>query len=142
MDGAIEKSAMRKVYMRLLPFAILSYFLAYIDRINVSFAGLTMRGDLDILPLRRRNRDLVQAADKSTPTTPGTALREGHVEGDGFGNRYLEAGRGPVLVHLHGAGIYFRTADFFGDADFFRGTAFGAKGGSSEIAAFGVECDV
>jgi ACS family tartrate transporter-like MFS transporter len=48
MDGAIEKSAMRKVYMRLLPFAILSYFLAYIDRINVSFAGLTMRGDLDM----------------------------------------------------------------------------------------------
>src|SRR5712672_1662930 len=38
----------RKVYMRLLPFAILSYFLAYIDRINVSFAGLTMRGDLDM----------------------------------------------------------------------------------------------
>jgi hypothetical protein len=32
----------------LLPFAILSYFLAYIDRINVSFAALTMRGDLDI----------------------------------------------------------------------------------------------
>ena len=28
MDEAIEKSAMRKVYMRLLPFAILSYFLA------------------------------------------------------------------------------------------------------------------
>jgi MFS transporter, ACS family, tartrate transporter len=39
---------MRKVYMRLLPFAILSYFLAYIDRINMSFAGLTMRGDLDM----------------------------------------------------------------------------------------------
>src|SRR6201986_2316849 len=34
--------------MRLLPFAILTYFLAYIDRINVSFAGLTMRGDLDL----------------------------------------------------------------------------------------------
>src|SRR6476659_10445656 len=46
MDGAVEKSAMRKIYMRLLPFAILSYVLAYIDRINVSFAGLTMRGDL------------------------------------------------------------------------------------------------
>ena len=39
MDEAIEKSAMRKIYLRLLPFAILSYFLAYIDRINVSFAG-------------------------------------------------------------------------------------------------------
>src|SRR5262249_9176223 len=32
--------------LRLLPFAIFSYVLAYIDRINVSFAGLTMRGDL------------------------------------------------------------------------------------------------
>ena len=46
MDEAIEKSAMRKIYMRLLPFAILSYFLAYVDRINVSFAALTMRDDL------------------------------------------------------------------------------------------------
>jgi ACS family tartrate transporter-like MFS transporter len=44
----IEKSCMRKIYLRLLPFAILSYFLAYIDRINVSFAALTMRGDLGI----------------------------------------------------------------------------------------------
>jgi ACS family tartrate transporter-like MFS transporter len=39
---------MRKIYIRLLPFAVLSYILAYIDRINVSFAGLTMRGDLDM----------------------------------------------------------------------------------------------
>jgi MFS transporter, ACS family, tartrate transporter len=48
MDVALEKSAMRKIYIRLLPFAVLSYILAYIDRINVSFAGLTMRGDLDM----------------------------------------------------------------------------------------------
>ena len=46
MDRTLERSAMRKVYLRLLPFAVLSYVLAYIDRINVSFAGLTMRGDL------------------------------------------------------------------------------------------------
>jgi MFS transporter, ACS family, tartrate transporter len=46
MDESVEKSAMRKVYLRLLPFAVLSYVLAYIDRINVSFAGLTMQGDL------------------------------------------------------------------------------------------------
>jgi MFS transporter, ACS family, tartrate transporter len=45
---ALEKSAMRKIYLRLLPFAVLSYLLAYIDRINVSFAALTMRGDLGI----------------------------------------------------------------------------------------------
>jgi MFS transporter, ACS family, tartrate transporter len=43
---AVEKSCMRKIYLRLLPFAILSYLLAYIDRINSSFAALTMRGDL------------------------------------------------------------------------------------------------
>ena len=46
MDRTLEYSTMRKVYLRLLPFAVLSYILAYIDRINVSFAGLTMRGDL------------------------------------------------------------------------------------------------
>jgi MFS transporter, ACS family, tartrate transporter len=46
MNASVEKSAMRKVYVRLLPFAVLSYVLAYIDRINVSFAGLTMQGDL------------------------------------------------------------------------------------------------
>src|SRR5207248_841209 len=46
MDRTLERSTMRKVYLRLLPFAVLSYVLAYIDRINVSFAALTMRGDL------------------------------------------------------------------------------------------------
>jgi MFS transporter, ACS family, tartrate transporter len=48
VDDAIEKSAMRKIYLRLLPFAVFSYFLSYIDRINVSFAGLTMREDLHL----------------------------------------------------------------------------------------------
>src|SRR5260370_23523255 len=46
MDAALEASTMRKVYLRLLPFAVLSYVLAYIDRINVSLAALTMRDDL------------------------------------------------------------------------------------------------
>src|SRR5580704_558988 len=48
VDDVVEKSAMRKIYWRLLPFAVLSYLLAYIDRINASFAALTMRGDLDL----------------------------------------------------------------------------------------------
>jgi len=43
---AVEASTMRKVYLRLLPFAVICYILAYIDRINSSFAALTMRGDL------------------------------------------------------------------------------------------------
>jgi len=46
MDAALEASTMRKVYLRLLPFALLSYILAYLDRINVGFGALTMRGDL------------------------------------------------------------------------------------------------
>jgi ACS family tartrate transporter-like MFS transporter len=48
MVRTLEQSTMRKVYLRLLPFAVFSYILAYIDRINVSFAGLTMRGDLNM----------------------------------------------------------------------------------------------
>src|SRR5256714_1068742 len=48
MELVVERSAIRKIYLRLLPFAILSYFLAYIDRINVSFAALTMKDDLSI----------------------------------------------------------------------------------------------
>jgi hypothetical protein len=31
MDVALEKSAMRKIYIRLLPFAVLSYILTYIE---------------------------------------------------------------------------------------------------------------
>ena len=46
MDSTVERSAIRKIYWRLLPIAILMYLLAYIDRINVGFAALTMRGDL------------------------------------------------------------------------------------------------
>lgn len=48
MESAIERSAMFKVYMRLLPFTVIGYFLAYIDRINVSFAALTMNKDIGL----------------------------------------------------------------------------------------------
>jgi ACS family tartrate transporter-like MFS transporter len=48
MDASLEASTMRKVYLRLLPFAVICYVLAYIDRINSSFAALTMRGDLNM----------------------------------------------------------------------------------------------
>ena len=39
-----------------------------------------------------------------TQAAAGAAFREGHVEADGFRIRYAEAGDGPALVHLHGAG--------------------------------------
>lgn len=46
VEAAIEPSAIRKIYWRLLPIAILTYLLAYIDRINVGFAALIVRGGL------------------------------------------------------------------------------------------------
>jgi MFS transporter, ACS family, tartrate transporter len=44
--SSIETTTIHKIYWRLLPIAILSYLLCYVDRINVGFAALTMRGDL------------------------------------------------------------------------------------------------
>jgi pimeloyl-ACP methyl ester carboxylesterase len=43
-------------------------------------------------------------AQEQDSVVPGAKFREGHVEADGFRIRYMEAGEGPVLVHLHGAG--------------------------------------
>src|SRR5471030_156679 len=48
MNETIEKAAMRKVYLRILPLAMIMYFLCYIDRINVSFAALTMNKDIGL----------------------------------------------------------------------------------------------
>ena len=44
----LEQRTMRKVCLRLLPFAILVYFFCYLDRINVGFAALTMNKDLGL----------------------------------------------------------------------------------------------
>src|SRR3984957_9107797 len=48
MDTTITRTAMRKVYLRLLPLTMLMYFLCYIDRINVSFAALTMNKEIGL----------------------------------------------------------------------------------------------
>jgi len=50
MVRSIEQSAMRKVYVRLLPFAVLTYFFCYVDRINIGFASLTMNKDIGLDP--------------------------------------------------------------------------------------------
>src|ERR1700709_1404468 len=44
----IEARTMGKVTRRLLPFLMLCYFVAYLDRVNVGFAGATMRADLGL----------------------------------------------------------------------------------------------
>lgn len=43
-------AAARKAARRLLPFLMLCYFCAYLDRVNVSFAALTMNRDLGLSP--------------------------------------------------------------------------------------------
>jgi ACS family tartrate transporter-like MFS transporter len=48
MERTIEQATMRKVYLRILPFAALTYFFCYLDRINVGFAALTMNKDLGL----------------------------------------------------------------------------------------------
>lgn len=44
----IETRTMSKVAWRLVPFLMLCYFIAYLDRVNLSFAGGPMRTDLGI----------------------------------------------------------------------------------------------
>ncbi len=44
----LERTTLRKVYWRLVPFCFVLYILCYIDRINVSFASLTMNKDLGL----------------------------------------------------------------------------------------------
>jgi len=47
----IETSTIRAVSIRILPFLVLAYFLCVLDRVNVSFAALTMNADLAFTPL-------------------------------------------------------------------------------------------
>ena len=44
----IEARTMRRVSARLIPYLILCYFIAYLDRVNVSFAALTMNKALGL----------------------------------------------------------------------------------------------
>ncbi len=44
----VEKSTIRKLSFRILPFLILCYFIAYIDRVNIGFAALTMNQEIGL----------------------------------------------------------------------------------------------
>jgi len=44
----LEKRTIAKVTVRLVPFLIVCFFVAYLDRVNVSFAALTMNKDLGL----------------------------------------------------------------------------------------------
>ena len=46
MTNDLEQRTLRKISWRIVPFIMLLYFIAYIDRVNISFAALTMNKDL------------------------------------------------------------------------------------------------
>ena len=46
--SALERRVMTKVAWRLLPFMCLCYVAAFIDRVNVSFAKLSMLSDVNL----------------------------------------------------------------------------------------------
>ncbi|MBN8909493.1 MAG: MFS transporter, partial [Rhodospirillales bacterium] len=44
--GMLERETVRRVAWRLMPLLMIGYFCAYLDRVNVGFAALTMNKDL------------------------------------------------------------------------------------------------
>ena len=60
----LEQRTIAKVSSRLLPFLIVCYFVAYLDRVNVGFAALTMNKDLG----------LSAASSASAPASSSSAI--------------------------------------------------------------------
>ncbi|MDB5595365.1 MAG: D-galactonate transporter [Hyphomicrobiales bacterium] len=50
MASELETRVLRKITMRIVPFVMLLYFVAFIDRVNLGFAALTMNKDLGFSP--------------------------------------------------------------------------------------------
>jgi ACS family tartrate transporter-like MFS transporter len=46
----LERSTIRAISWRLLPFLVLAYFFSYLDRVNLGFAALTMNAELKFSP--------------------------------------------------------------------------------------------
>src|SRR5215472_3381690 len=45
---ALEKSIMRRVTLRIVPFLMVCYFVSFLDRVNLGFAALQMVEDLHL----------------------------------------------------------------------------------------------
>src|SRR6476660_2784343 len=50
MPSELEARVMRRISFRIVPFIMLLYFIAFIDRVNIGFAALTMNKDLGFSP--------------------------------------------------------------------------------------------
>ena len=65
----IEKRTMDKVTWRLVPFLMLCYFIAYLDRVNIGFAGASMSKDLGL------TRGALSAARRAFSSSPISSLK-------------------------------------------------------------------
>lgn len=50
MTDDLERRTIRRISIRIVPFIMLLYFIAFIDRVNIGFAALTMNKDLGFSP--------------------------------------------------------------------------------------------
>ena len=50
MASELQTRTLRRVSLRIVPFVMLLYFIAFIDRVNIGFAALTMNKDLGFSP--------------------------------------------------------------------------------------------
>ncbi|WJR75086.1 MFS transporter [Bradyrhizobium sp. NP1] len=50
MASELQARVLRKISLRIVPFIMLLYFVAFIDRVNIGFAALTMNKDLGLSP--------------------------------------------------------------------------------------------
>ncbi|UTD25931.1 MFS transporter [Bradyrhizobium sp. WD16] len=51
-DGTeVERATISAISRRIIPFLVLAYFLAYLDRVNLGFAALTMNAELKFSPI-------------------------------------------------------------------------------------------
>src|SRR5919202_7119338 len=50
MPNELARRTIRRITLRIVPFIILLYFIAFIDRVNIGFASLTMNKDLGFSP--------------------------------------------------------------------------------------------
>ncbi len=47
-DARLERSAIRRISLRLVPFLMVCYFVAFVDRVNLGFAGHDLSRDLHL----------------------------------------------------------------------------------------------
>jgi MFS transporter, ACS family, tartrate transporter len=50
LASELQRRVLRKITLRIVPFIMLLYFVAFIDRVNIGFAALTMNKDLGFSP--------------------------------------------------------------------------------------------